>query len=158
MPRNISTAAVIPARGLDEAVFRPKDRASLIASSVLRGGTLRSLAAAAGMMTVLGVSPAFAQCYSAGAGLAGSCDAIVPTGANATAIGSGANATGINATAYGAGSTANGGAASATGWNSFANGTNATATGASSNATGVNATATGTGSRANGTSAPPRAS
>ena len=72
-----------------------------LASSVLNGGTLRSLAVAAGMMTVCGISPAFAQCYSTAAGLAGDCTAIVPTGASATAIGFNASANGFAATASG---------------------------------------------------------
>jgi hypothetical protein len=130
MTRTISTAAttdLASAHGC--GLFCPTDRrARLLASSVLNGGTLRCLAAAAGMMTALGVSPAFAACYSTATGLAGDCTAIVPTGV-ATAIGFNANATGGQATAYGKGSTANGDAATATGVDSTATGGAATATG-----------------------------
>src|SRR6266516_7611189 len=82
------------------APFRP--RARLLAGTVLTGGTMRSLAAAAGMMTVLGVSPALAQCFSgAGAVLdTAACEHAAATDANSTAVGLGANATGANATAY----------------------------------------------------------
>ena len=118
-------------------------RARLLASRMLCRGTLRSLVAAAGMVTVLGVSPAFAQCYSAGAGLSGSCNAVVPTGINATAVSFGANANGANATAIGSGSTANGINATATGVTSDAEGVNATAIGMGAFATGANASAIG---------------
>src|SRR5947207_5480240 len=89
------------------APFRP--RARLLAGTVLTGGTLRSLAAAAGMMTVLGVSPALAQCFSGAGGVlnTAACDAAA-TGTASTAVGSGANATGDSATAYGANATATG--------------------------------------------------
>ena len=46
---------------LDSAIFQSRPHAHLLASSILSGGALRSLAAIAGMMTVLGISPAFAQ-------------------------------------------------------------------------------------------------
>src|SRR3954467_13193014 len=82
---------------------------ALLASTLLSGGTLRSLAAAAGMMTALGVSPAFAQCFSGTAGTltTAACDVTAATGASSTAVGSGANATGIDATAYGNNAVAN---------------------------------------------------
>jgi hypothetical protein len=65
MTRAISTAATDSASLRGPAPSHPLNRrARLLASSMLCGGTLRGLAAAAGMMTALGVSPAFAQCYS----------------------------------------------------------------------------------------------
>ena len=152
----------------------PRDRrARLVASSILCGGTLRGLAVAAGMMTVAGISPAFAQCFSGiGGNIAGAgCTVTAATGAFSTAVGSDANATGVAATAFGNGAIANGqqaiaiGAsavatgsfASALGTASFANGTNATATGEFSTANGSDATATGDFSFANGTRRPRRA-
>src|SRR3954468_8100609 len=88
----------------------PQPRALLLASSMLTGGTLRSLAAAAGMMTALGVSPALAQCFSgAGAVLdTAACEHAAATGGQSTAVGLGANATGVGATAYGNTAVANG--------------------------------------------------
>src|SRR5262245_16656517 len=94
---------------VDEAVSTTLSRrARLMGASALAGGALHGLAIAAGIVTVFGASPAFAQCYSTMTGLAGDCTAVVPTGANATAIGKNANATGTTATAYGTGATANG--------------------------------------------------
>src|SRR5437660_855838 len=78
----------------DHATSRQRPRAHLLASSILTGGTLRSLAVAAGMMTVLGVSPALAQCFS-GAGTdlgAAGCQSVAATGLSATAIGQGSTA------------------------------------------------------------------
>src|SRR5262249_27636665 len=113
-------------------------RTRLMGASSIAGGALRGLVVAAGMVTVLGASPALAQCFSGGGsglttGGAG-CDAVVPAGANATAVGQGANATGTNATAYGNAALANGQFATATGQSSTANGVHATATGSFANA------------------------
>ena len=118
-------------------------RGRLLASSMLCGGTLRGLAAAAGMMTALGISPAFASCYSTATALGGDCTAVVPVGGSAnTAYGNNANAAGSFATATGANSLALGESVTATGANSVANGINATATGGNASATGDAATAT----------------
>src|SRR5437016_14205720 len=78
-------------------------RSRLLASTVLNGGTLRSIAAAAGMMTAFGASPALAQCFSGtGGNIAGAgCTVTVATGNASTAVGFNANATGTDATAYG---------------------------------------------------------
>ena len=138
--------------------------------SALTGGALRGLAIAAGMVTVFGGAPAFAQCLSTAAGFNGGCAAATATGVGSTAVGSGATAigppppggSGFFATAYGnnavangdfataagAGSIANGNQATAVGQGSVANGTQATATGELSVATGTLATATGTFSNA----------
>ncbi len=72
----------------------------LLASSALSGAKWRGLAFAAGVATMFGASPVFAQCYSTTTGLAGNCSAIVPTGSDATAIGQGANAAGGTASAF----------------------------------------------------------
>src|ERR1700693_1313710 len=135
MLRTISAATTtgVGTAHLSNLLYRSSPRAHLLASSMLSGGTLRSLAAAAGMMTALGVSPAFAQCSSTATGLAGNCAAALITGLDATAIGFNSTATGIVATA----------AATAYGNGATANGDHATATGASSNAIGFQATATG---------------
>jgi trimeric autotransporter adhesin len=98
-------------------------RAHLMGASALGGGA-RGLVIAAGMMTVLGAAPAFAQCSSDAAGTlsgGGACAADIAAGANSTAIGLTANATGANATAYGNGAVANGDNATATGAGSLAN-------------------------------------
>jgi hypothetical protein len=145
MTRTISMAAttdLVPAHDCGLS-YPDRRRGRLLASSVLNGGTLRCLAAAAGMMTALGVSPAFAQCYSTATGLAGDCTAVVPTGGDATAFGASSNATGTFATAIGANAHANGTTATATGESSFANGSAATATGDAATADGALATATG---------------
>src|SRR5882724_8136469 len=91
-------AAAARASAFAGAPFRP--RARLLAGTVLTGGTLRSLAAAAGMMTVLGVSPALAQCFSGA-------DGVLDTAAceHAAAIGTNSTAVGLNATATGAANT-----------------------------------------------------
>ena len=113
MLRTISAATTtgVGTAHLSNLLYPSKPRAHLLASSMLSGGTLRSVAAAAGMMTALGVSPAFAQCFSTATGLAGNCAAALITGLNATAIGFNSTATGIVATrrpCYGNGATANG--------------------------------------------------
>src|SRR4051794_26000553 len=101
----------------------PQPRALLLASSMLTGGALRSLAAAAGTMTVLGVSPALAHVFPGPVPKsAPACDVTAATGSNSTAVGLAANATGISATAYGNGAVANGNSATATGRTSIANG------------------------------------
>src|SRR5258708_2688396 len=92
-----------------------RSRARLLTSSMLTGGTLRSLAVAAGMMTAFGISPAIAQCYSTATDLGGNCTANVPTGTASTAIGAGAKSTGTNATAYGNAANATGVEATAMG-------------------------------------------
>jgi hypothetical protein len=137
------------------SIARSAVRAQSLASCILDGGTVRSLAAAAGMMTALGVSPAFAQCFSGTAGTlaSASCDVTAATGPNSTAIGLGANATGFSATAYGNSSTANGNGATATGQLSVANGLAATAMGSDSRADGAGATATGNHASATGNNA-----
>jgi hypothetical protein len=62
-------------------------RARLMGASALAGGALRGLAVAAGMVTVFGGAPAFAQCSSnAGGTLSGSCAAAAATGASSTAV------------------------------------------------------------------------
>src|SRR5260370_40507666 len=82
-------------------VYPSGRRAHLLASSVLTGGTLRSLAVAAGMMTALGVSPAFAQCFSGGGSTlttaASPCQATAATGTGSTAGRLNANANGQDA-------------------------------------------------------------
>ncbi|MVT53801.1 hypothetical protein GPL17_25340 [Bradyrhizobium yuanmingense] len=122
----------------------------LLLSSLLGGGPRRSLAAAAGIMTVAGFSPAFAFCYSNGAGLTGQCNAVGAATGLATAVGQAALADGTAATAYGTGAYANGENATATGFASEARGASATATGSRSYANGAFATATGQASRASG--------
>src|SRR5690349_11629067 len=78
----------------------PPPGVHLLASTMLNGGTLRSLAVAAGMMTAFGVSPALAQCFSGTGGVldTAACEHTAATGVNSTAVGSAANATGIGAT------------------------------------------------------------
>src|SRR5262249_45258852 len=81
-------------------------RPRLMGASAIAGGALRSLAIAAGVVTVFGAAPAFAQvgCQSAATDLsagAGGCLATAATGGSSTAVGSAANATGLAATAYG---------------------------------------------------------
>src|ERR1700737_834013 len=125
---------VIPASCTVRSARRVTDRrVRLLACSMLTGGTLRSLAAAAGMMTALGVSPAFAQCFSGGGSqlttAAGACQAAAATGTGSTAVGIQSNATGQDATAYGNAATAIGFGATATGQGSAANGSATTATG-----------------------------
>jgi hypothetical protein len=83
-------------------------RARLLGASALAGGALRSLAIAAGMVTVFGAAPAFAQCRSTDTGFTGTCAATAAIGANSTAVGSGANAAAADATAYGNNAVANG--------------------------------------------------
>src|SRR5258708_39872399 len=81
------TGAMRPAQApqspLREPIIQPRPRAQLLASSVLTGGTWRSLAVAAGMMTAFGISPALAQCFSgAGTNLgAAGCQSTAPAGA-----------------------------------------------------------------------------
>src|SRR5450756_1287353 len=142
--RTVSTAPIAGFASLFSLSEPPESRARLLASSMLRGGALRSLAAAAGLMTALGVSPAFAQCYSTGTSLAGDCVVgVAPGGLNATVMGFFAAGTGQNSTAYGAASRANGTNATATGVGAHATGASATATGEASEAIGTSATATG---------------
>src|SRR5258708_27033646 len=137
MTRTISAVGQ-PATTHASSLLYPDRRGRLLASSVLTRGALRCVAAAAGMMTVLGVSPAFAQCFSGTTGnlLTIACQAIVPGGTSTTAVGSNANAFGQAATAYGNSSTANGIVATATGAGSTANGDLPTATGTNSLANG----------------------
>jgi len=112
----LATAQPATAPGYD-ALDRRDRMALLLASSVLTGGALRSIAAVAGMMTVLGVSPAFAQCFSGTFGniTGAGCDVTAATGVASTAVGLNSNATGNDATAYGTSATANGFNATATG-------------------------------------------
>ncbi|MBR0961729.1 YadA-like family protein [Bradyrhizobium japonicum] len=154
-PRNLNAAALQQGWSMRDRLkpTRFQTPAWLLLSCLLGGGPRRSLAAAAGMMTVAGISPAFAQCYSAGAGLAGSCNAIVPTGPQATAVGPNANATGGRATAFGSNAMADGDNATATGTFAIANGDAATAMGDSSAADGLFATAIGQNSQARGSEA-----
>jgi hypothetical protein len=115
------------------------------------GGTLLGAAAAAGMLTMLGVSPALAQCASGSAVIASLlCDASASNN-GATAVGAFTVATGAAASAYGFGANANGTSATAVGQGSVANGATATAFGQSSNANGDATTAIGQGSTAGAT-------
>src|SRR6266481_4842585 len=94
-----ATTDLVPAH-LSNHVYPSDRRALLLASSVLTGGTLRSLAAAAGMITVAGISPAVAECYSTATGFAGTnCAAIAPTGVQSLIIGNQATGTGFGPTA-----------------------------------------------------------
>ena len=114
----------------------PRDfRAWLFASSVLSGKTLRSLAAAAGIVTAFGGAPGWAACLSTNVGFTGTCAATTAAGFNATAVGQNAVAAGDFATAYGDSANATGDAATATGHASHAAGLQATATGQNANAT-----------------------
>src|SRR6266704_335236 len=156
MTRTISNTARVSAVQISGSFDPRHRRARLLATSILTGGALRSLAAAAGMMTALGVSPAFAQCFSGVAGTLATfnCNATatgmfsIANGTNATATGGFSNAIGTNATATGQSSNAIGTNATATGQSSFANGNFATATGYTSFANGVAATAYGAGANA----------
>ena len=106
------------AAGDDTIAIRMSRRAHLMGASAM-AGALRSMAIAAGMLTVFGGAPAAADCASTGAGFTGTCTATA-TGTGSTAVGAGANATATNASAYGA--------------SSNASDSNATAVGASSRA------------------------
>src|SRR5205814_2213356 len=82
---------------LPHAGRAPSGRASLLASSILTGGSIRGLAIAAGVATVFGALPPFAQgCQSSATDLSAgtSCAATASTGAASTAVGFAANATG----------------------------------------------------------------
>lgn len=103
MTRTISKAGRASAVQLSSSLDPRHRRTRLLASSMLCGGTLRGLAVAAGMMTALGVSPAFAQCFSGTTGnlLAAGCNVAAAIGASSTAVGQGAEANGAFATVYG---------------------------------------------------------
>lgn len=122
-------------------------RVRLLASSMPCGGSFRSLAVAAAMVTALGISPAFAQCLSTATGFTGgaACAATL-AGASSLAVGGGANASSNFATALGAFSDA-GGASTAVGRSAVAT-SSATAVGNFSSATGDSSTAVGQGSQA----------
>jgi trimeric autotransporter adhesin len=108
---NQSTPRVHDIAVAREAICIPLSRrARLMGASAIAGGALRSLAVAAGMVTVFGGAPAFAGCQSSATDLSAgtSCAATASTGTNSTAIGLNANATGTSATAYGDSAIANG--------------------------------------------------
>src|SRR5256884_7909644 len=132
-----------PRRGrmcIDRHCNEPTRR--LMGASAIAGGPLRGLAAAAGMVTVFGGTPALAQCASTNTGFTGTCAAAAATGGDSTAVGQAANATGTFATAYGNAAVAFGIGATATGGFSVAIGNSATATGVFTIANGARATPT----------------
>ena len=114
---NLRTVHVHGIAVAGDSISIPRSRrARLLGASALAGDALRRLAIAAGVVTALGASPAFAQNAILDPGLAaGVCLPAAATGTNSTAVGFNANATGTNATAYGNSAVANGNFATATG-------------------------------------------